>query len=401
MKQYQPDAKGPLDGMRILDMTRVVAGNQLTVLLADFGAEVIKIETPGKGDDLRSWKTEGVPTHWKVLSRNKKSVGLNLRTDEGKKLFLKLVETADAVVENFRPGLLEKMGVGPDVLHAHNPKLVLTRISGWGQDGMYQHKPGFGTLIEAMSGFAASNGFADRPPVLPSFPLADMVAGTYGAVSTLIAIRNVEVNGGKGQVIDLPLFDPLVAMLGPLAANYKMSGKVPERLGSRFTMAAPRNAYQCKDGKWVAMSASTTSMWEQLARAIGKEELIEDARFKTNDDRLKNADELDAIIGDWMAEHDREWDLDFFDKAGITVGPICDISDLMDHPYIKDREILVDLPDEDMGSLPMHTIVPRLSETPGAFTRPAPKVGENNAELLGEIGVSEEEQKKLAEDGVI
>ncbi len=401
MRNFKPDAKGPLDGLRILDMTRVVAGNELTVLLADYGADVIKIETPGKGDDLRNWKTEGISTHWKVYSRNKRSLTLNLRDEKAKELFTKLVTTADGLVENFRPGTMEKMGFGPDQLHEINPKLVVVRISGWGQDGMYQHKPGFGTLIEAMSGFAASNGFEDRPPVLPAFAMADMIAGLTGASAILAAIRHVEVNGGKGQVIDLPLFDPLFSIQGPLAANYKVTGKVPPRLGSRFTMAAPRNAYQCKDGKWVALSASTQGMWEQFAKSIGQEELIEDPRFKTNSDRLKNVDELDEVVGAFMGTQDRGWILDHFDKAGITVGPICDIADLVDHPYVKDREILVELPDEELGTLPMHNITSRMSETPGEFFRPAPKLGEHNTEILEELGVDAGDLDQLEKDGVI
>lgn len=401
MRNFKPDAKGPLKGLRILDMTRVVAGNELTVLLADYGADVIKIETPGKGDDLRNWKTDGISTHWKVYSRNKRSLTLNLREERAKELFFKLVATSAGLVENFRPGTLEKMGMSPADLHKINPKLVIVRISGWGQDGMYKHKPGFGTLIEAMSGFAASNGFEDRPPVLPAFAMADMIAGLTGASAILAAIREVEVNGGKGQVIDLPLFDPLFSIQGPLAANYKVTGKVGKRLGSRFTMAAPRNAYQCKDGKWVALSASTQGMWEQFAKSIGQEELIEDARFKTNSDRLKNVDELDDVVGAFMGKHEREYILDFFDKAGITVGPICDIADLVDHPYVKDREIIVEVPDEELGTLPMHNITARLSGTPGEFFRPAPKLGEHNTEILGELGVDAAEVTQLAEKGVI
>lgn len=401
MRNFKPDAKGPLKGLRILDMTRVVAGNELTVLLADYGADVIKIETPGKGDDLRNWKTDGISTHWKVYSRNKRSLTLNLREERAKELFFKLVATSAGLVENFRPGTLEKMGMSPADLHKINPKLVIVRISGWGQDGMYKHKPGFGTLIEAMSGFAASNGFEDRPPVLPAFAMADMIAGLTGASAILAAIREVEVNGGKGQVIDLPLFDPLFSIQGPLAANYKVTGKVGKRLGSRFTMAAPRNAYQCKDGKWVALSASTQGMWEQFAKSIGQEELIEDPRFKTNSDRLKNVDELDDVVGAFMGKHEREYILDFFDKAGITVGPICDIADLVDHPYVKDREIIVEVPDEELGTLPMHNITARLSGTPGEFFRPAPKLGEHNTEILGELGVDAAEVSQLEEKGVI
>ena len=193
---YKSDAKLPLDGVRVLDLSRLVAGNMVTHVLADYGAEVIKIERPGFGDDLRNWRTEGVATHWKVYCRNKKSITLDLRKPEGKALFLKLVETADAIVENFKPGTLEDWGLGPDVLQGLNPKLTLVRVSGWGQTGPWKHKPGFGSLVEAMSGFAALNGFGDRPPVLPPLALADMIAGLYGAFSVMVALRNVEVSGG-------------------------------------------------------------------------------------------------------------------------------------------------------------------------------------------------------------
>ena len=402
--EFAPEQKCPLDGVRILDLSRVVAGNALTVALADFGAEVIKIETPGKGDDLRNWKVKGVSTSWKVYSRNKKSVSLNLRDERGKDILCKLVTSAQVFVENFRPGTLEKMGLSPQELHALNPDLVIVRISGWGQDGPYQHKPGFGTLIEAMSGFAAMNGFEDRPPVLPNLAMADMVAGLSGATAVMVALWQVRVNGGKGQVIDLPLFDPLHGILGPLAANYRLSSEVPKRLGSRFAMAAPRNAYATKDGGWVAMSASTQGMWEQVAKSIDREELIADPRFLTNADRLTNVEALDAIIGGWIAERDRDTVLAHFDAAGVTVGPICTIADLVDGPfddYVRGRRILVEVPDADMGTIPMPTVAARLSDTPGALRRPAPAIGEHNDEILGELGIDAATRDRLSEEGAI
>ena len=402
--EFEPEANCPLDGVRVLDLSRVVAGNALTVALADFGAEVIKIETPGNGDDLRHWKVKGISTSWKVYSRNKKSVSLNLRDDRAKDILLKLVSTAHVFVENFRPGMLEKIGLSPDVLHAVNPDLVIVRISGWGQDGPYKHKPGFGTLIEAMSGFAAMNGFEDRPPVLPNLAMADMVAGLSGATAVMVALWEVKVNGGAGQVIDLPLFDPLHGILGPLAANYRLTGDAPKRLGSRFAMAAPRNAYQTCDGNWVAMSASTQGMWEQVARAIGHAELVEDRRFRTNADRLQNVDALDDIIGGWIAVRDRTEVLAHFDQAGVTVGPICSIGDLVDGPfsdYIRGRNVLVEVPDTEMGTVPMPTIAARLSRTPGALRRPAPEIGEHNAEILDALGIDATERKKLADENVI
>ena len=259
--------------MRVLDLSRLFAGNMLTQMLGDFGAEVIKVEPPA-GDTLRAWRTEGVATHWKIYARNKKSLCLELRKPAAPRARPRARALGRACfVESFRPGTLEKMGLAPDALLALNPKLVIVRISGWGQDGPYRRRPGFGTLVEGMSGFAAINGFADREPVLPPMYLADGVAGLYGASAAMIALREVEQNGGRGQVIDLPLLDPLFAILGPQAANYRLTGKVKPRTGSRSTNSAPRNAYRCKDGRYVGLSASTQKMAERLFRAIGRPDL--------------------------------------------------------------------------------------------------------------------------------
>jgi crotonobetainyl-CoA:carnitine CoA-transferase CaiB-like acyl-CoA transferase len=247
-RDYQPDARGTLDGVRILDMSRLFAGNVLTQILGDFGAEVIKIEPP-EGDTLRAWKTEGVETHWKIYARNKKSLCLSLREPRAVEIIRKLAPSAQMFIESFRPGVLEKMGLSPEALHAINPSLVIVRISGWGQDGPYAQRPGFGTVIEGVSGFAAINGFPDREPVLPPMYLADGFAGVYGASAAMIALREVEMKGGRGQVIDLPLLDPLFAVLSPQAANYRLTGKVKPRTGSRSTNSAPRNAYRCSDGQ--------------------------------------------------------------------------------------------------------------------------------------------------------
>jgi len=400
-KDYARDARCPLDGVRILDLSRVVAGNMVSLALADFGADVIKIESP-EGDALRDWLVGGVATNWKVYARNKRSVGLNLRKPEGRELLLKLVESAHALVENFRPGTLEKMGIGPDVLHQRNPKLVIVRVSGWGQTGPFRHKPGFGTLVEGMSGFAAMNGFPDREPVLPPMQMADMYSGYLGSMALMVALREVEVNGGKGQVIDLPLFDPMFIAMGPQAASYQASGKVRDRTGSRSTTAAPRNVYQTKDGSWVSMSASTQKMSERVFRAIGRADLIDNPRYRTNADRVKNAAELDAIIGEFIAKMDIEEALDFFDKAEVTVGPVYDISQLMKHHYIAGREILANYPDDQMGKIAMHAVTPRLSGTPGAIRQPAPTlVGEHNAEILGALGLSAAELDRLAAADVV
>ncbi|QQP93052.1 CoA transferase (plasmid) [Skermanella sp. TT6] len=388
MPHYDENSRGPLDGVRILDLSRLVAGNMVTHVLADQGADVIKVEHPQKGDDLRNWRVEGVEIYWKVYSRNKRSMALDIKTDGGKDILLRLVETADVVVENFVPGTLERWGLGPDALHRRNPGLVILRISGWGQTGPYARRPGFGTLVEAMSGYAHLNGFPDRPPVLPPLAMADMVAGLYGSSAVLAALRHA-VRGEKGgQVIDLSLFEPIFSMIGAEAAQYRLTGVPSNRAGNQSTHTAPRNVYLCSDGKYVAMSGSMQSMAERIFTTIGRPELIADPRFRTNDDRVRHRDELDLIIGAVIATRTQEQNLDLFEAAGVTVGPVCSIADLVDHPFVRGREVIVELPDEDMGTLPMHNVIPRMSGTPGGMRRPAPRLGQHNAEILAELGAA-------------
>jgi formyl-CoA transferase len=395
-KSFQPDARGPLTGVRVVDLSRLVAGNILTLQLADFGAEVIKIEPP-EGDTLRSWRVKGIETAWKVYGRNKKSVALDLRSDGGRAIVRELARSAQILVESFRPGVLEDMGLAPADLHAINPKLVIVRISGWGQDGSYRHKPGFGTLIEGYSGFASMNGFADREPVLPPMYLADAMAALYGYGAVMVALREVELGGGKGQTMDLPLFDPLFSVLGPQAANHKLTGDVKVRTGSRSTNAAPRNVYQTKDGHWVCLSASTQGMAERVLIKIGRPELVKDPRFATNIERVRNGEELDRIIGGFIAECDLAANLKFFDEAGVTIGPVYDISQIVQDDYVLEREALIETPDAEMGELPTHPVVPRLSGTPGALRMAAPKVGEHNEVLLKPLlGAAEYDKLCLA-----
>ncbi len=398
-RDYTPGAAGVLDGVRILDMSRLFAGNILTQVLGDFGAEVIKIEPP-EGDSLRAWRTEGVSTHWKIYARNKKSLCLDLRNADACALVRDLVPSAAMFIESFRPGVLEKMGLAPQMLLALNPRLVVVRISGWGQDGPYSQRPGFGTLVEGMSGFAAINGFEDREPVLPPMYLADGVAGLYGASAAMIALREVEMNGGKGQVIDLPLLDPLFAILSPQAANYRLTGRQKPRTGSRSTNSAPRNAYRCKDGLYVGLSASIQKMAERLFRAIGRPDLIDDPRYRTNADRVANAADLDAIIGAFIAERTQAENLAFFEAAEVTIGPIYGTAQILEDPHVIARELVADYPDADMGQIPMHHVVPRLMETPGAIRTPAPRLGEHNKEILAEIGVDAAAYAQLLAEGV-
>jgi formyl-CoA transferase len=399
-RDYQPGARGTLDGLRVLDMSRLFAGNVLTQILGDFGAEVIKIEPP-EGDTLRAWKTEGIETHWKIYARNKKSLCLSLREPRAVEIIRKLVSSAQMFIESFRPGVMEKMGLSPEALHAINPSLVIIRISGWGQDGPYAQRPGFGTVIEGVSGFAAINGFADREPVLPPMYLADGFAGVYGASAAMIALREVEMKGGRGQVIDLPLLDPLFAVLSPQAANYRLTGKVKPRTGSRSTNSAPRNAYRCSDGHYVSLSGSIQKMTERLFRAIGRPELIDDPRFRTNADRLRHADELDAIIGEFIGAQTQQDNVRFFEAAEVTIGPIYDTPQIMADPHVIARELISDYPDAEMGQIPMHHVVPRFDRTPGSIRTRAPKLGEHNREMLGEIGIGASEYEDLRKAGVV
>ena len=399
-RDYRPGSKGILDDVRVLDLSRLFAGNVLTQILGDFGAEVIKVEPP-EGDTLRAWKTEGIETHWKVYARNKKSLCLNLRDPRAIDLIRKLVPTCKIFVESFRPGVLETMGLAPEILLALNPGLTIIRISGWGQDGPYAQRPGFGTVVEGFSGFASMNGFADREPVLPPMYLADGAAGLYGASAAMIALREVEMNGGRGQVIDLPLLDPLFAILSPQAANYRLTGKVKPRTGSRSTNSAPRNAFRCSDGLYVGLSGSIQKMAARLFRAIGRPDLVDDPRFRTNADRLRNVEALDRVIGAFIATRTQAENVAFFEAAEVTIGPIYDAAQIMVDPHVIARELIADYPDPEMGQIPMHHVVPRLLGTPGSIRTPAPALGEHNRELLAGIGIVDEAFAELARAGVV
>jgi formyl-CoA transferase len=398
-KTFDPQAKGALDGVRVVDLSRLVAGNVLTKVLADHGAEVIKVEPP-EGDTLRAWRVKGISTTWKTWCRNKKSICLQLRASEAQEIVRKLARDAAIFVESFRPGVIEAMGLAPETLLAENPKLVIVRVSGWGQTGPYRHKPGFGTLVEGYSGFAAINGYADRAPVLPPMFMGDAYAGLYGAATTMIALRAAEGEYGKGQVLDVSLFDPMLAVLEPQIANYRLTGQVKPRTGSRSTNTAPRNAYPTKDGGWVCLSASTQGMTEKLLKSIGRPELIDDPRFRTNADRLNNIEAIDAIVAEFIAARTTAENLAHFDKAGVTIGPIMDAAGLAGDDYVAARESMIEVPDADVGWLPMHGAVPRLSGTPGILARPAPMLGEHNNEILARI-MSEDTLRALEAKGVI
>ena len=391
----------PLENFKILDLSRLAAGNMVSHMFADFGADVIKVEKPGKGDDLRNWQVNDIAHWWAVYSRNKRSIALNLKKEEGLNLLKELVKSADVFIENFVPGTLEKWGVGPDKLLELNKDLVILRISGWGQTGIYKDAPGFGSLVEGMSGFASMTGEPNQKPLLPPLALADMVAGLTGFGAILMAIIASKKNQIGGQVIDLSLFEPLFSILGPWAASYKISGKIPPRMGNRSNVAAPRGIYKTKDNKFVSLSASMQSMWEKLAITIGVEELIKDPRFITNSDRLSNQDDLDDVISNFIKKFDRDPLLKVFSKEGITVGPVLDISEIIEHPYILDRNILIEHHNNEYGNILMHQAFPRLSKTPGKVKSSAPSIGENTNNILKEIGLTKSQIDKLRDNKII
>ena len=370
-------------------------------MFADFGADVVKVEKPGKGDDLRNWKINGVSHWWAVYSRNKRSISIDLKKDEGLDLLKELVKSADVFIENFVPGTLEKWGIGPEQLNELNKKLIILRISGWGQTGIFKNAPGFGSLVEGMSGFAAMTGEEKQAPLLPPLALADMVAGLTGFGAILMAILASKKNNIGGQVIDLSLFEPFFSILGPWAASYKISGKVPARIGNRSNVAAPRGIYKTKDNKYVSLSASMQSMWEKLALTIGSSDLIKDPRFLTNSDRLNNQDDLDKPISKFIKKYNREEVLNIFSKEGITVGPVLDISEIIKHPYIHDREVLIDHFNKEYGNVLMHQAFPRLSKTPGKIRNSAPALGDDTNVVLKEIGLSDKQIHMLRKNKII
>jgi crotonobetainyl-CoA:carnitine CoA-transferase CaiB-like acyl-CoA transferase len=394
-KSFDPSAKGPLDGIRVLDLSRLMAGNMLSLQLADFGADVIKIEPP-EGDPLRDWRDDGHSLFWKTYGRNKRSVMLNLRQPAAMAALLTLVEGADVFIENFRPGTLEKMGLAPDVLQARNPDLIVVRISGFGQTGPYAHFPGFGTIVEAMSGFADRTGFPDREPVLPPLALADMIAGIYGASATTMALFARQTGRARGQVIDLSLLEPMFSVLGPEAAIHRVTGKIKQRAGSASNTASPRNVYKCADGKYLALSGSTPAVARRIFEIIGRPDMNQDPRFATNSDRVKHRALVDEAVGGWFATRNSTEALETMRQSGATVGPIFNIADAMADPHFEEREIIVDAEDESFGTLPMHNIVPRLSSTPGVWRLPAPELGQHNDEVLREAGIDAQSVAEVA-----
>lgn len=380
---FAPALNCPLYGIRVLDLSRLVAGNVVTHVLADLGADVIKIEPPG-GDSLRAWKVEGIEVQWKIYSRNKRSIVIDLKDPDDRAIFEKLVATADALVENYRPGVLDRLGYPMEKLHALRPRLVVLRISGWGASGPYRDKPGFGTLVEAASGYAYKSGYPELPPLLPNLGLADSVTGMYGAACLLAALRRADTDG-LGQELDLSLFDAFLSILGGDQATYHLTGKVPQRSGNRSNLSAPRNVYVTSDDQFLALSASTPEMARRLFDAIGRSDMKDDPRFNNNPARLENVEALDDIVGAFIRQRSLADNLSFFQSQSITVGPINDAAAVLEDRHVRERGSIVYVEDDEVGELPMHAVPCRFSRTPGALRRPAPRLDQHREEILKEL----------------
>lgn len=409
----RPSGKGPLAGLRVLDLSMIVAGGTASSLMADFGAEVVKVERPGGGDPLRNWGpfANGVSLWWKVHSRNKKSVTLHLGNPEGQGLLRDMAAHADVLIEGFRPGVMERWGLGPDELLSVNPRLVMLRYSGFGQTGPYKDRPGFGTIAECMSGYVGMTGFQDTPPVLPPVPLADEVAGLFGAMAGMMALYHRDAVGSgkaspepsrRGQVVDVSLFEPLFRLCIPHVTMFDLLGINRERVGNDFPDAAPRSLYRTGDQRWLGLSATSQSTFEGLARAMGMPDLIDRPAFVDNASRIENREELNGELNTWLSERSLEETLSQLIPAGGVVGPVYGAADIVEDPHYQAREDIIEIDDPELGHTRMLGVVPKFSETPGAVEHAGPTVGQHNAAIYGSwLGLDEGDLAGLHERGVI
>jgi crotonobetainyl-CoA:carnitine CoA-transferase CaiB-like acyl-CoA transferase len=390
-----------LEGIKVIDVATLFAGPLAATILGDFGAEVIKVEHP-RGDPSRShgYSKNGTGLWWKLLGRNKKAVTLYLGSPEGQEIFRELVKDADVIIENFRPGTLERWGLGYEELKAENPGLILARVTGFGQFGPYKNRPGFGTLAESMSGFAHITGQPDGPPTLPPFGLADGIAAIATVCGVLMGLRARE-GAGRGQILDLAIIEPILTVLGPQPIVYDQLGIVQQRTGNRSNNNAPRNAYRTADGKWVAISTSAQSVAERVMKLVGRPEFVDEPWFQSGHGRAEHADELDEAVGSWISAHKMDEVVNAFEKANAAVAPIYDISDIMEDPQYKALESIISVDDPELGPVKMQNVLFRLSETPGEVRTTGSRLGEHNEEVYSRLGIDKQRRLVLSEKGVI
>jgi crotonobetainyl-CoA:carnitine CoA-transferase CaiB-like acyl-CoA transferase len=393
----------PLEGVRVIDVATLGAGPWLATRLADFGADVLKVEHPSAGDPLRTlgFLDGDVSLWWKVDARNKRSLTLDLKMEGGADVLRRLVRGADVLVENFRPGVLEGWGLGWEELSRENAGLVMVRVTGWGQDGPYAHRAGFGTLAEAFSGWAHLNGFPENPPTLPPMGLGDAVASVLGAYATMVALYHRDARGGTGQVVDLAIYEALFSLIGQQVTVYDRLGVVPQREGNAIPLVAPRNVYRTAEGRWVALAAATPAVFARVAAAVERPELVDDERFASNAARLANRDELDAIIGEWMGRHTLPEVLERFERHEAALAPVYDIAQIFEDPHYAARGAIVTVDDPDLGPTRVADVFPRLLGTPGAVRSLGPRPGADTQAVLAELGLDEARIRELAEEGAV
>jgi len=393
---------GPLAGVRVLELGSLIAGPFCAKTLADFGAEVVKVEPPGDGDPLRRWRKmrNGVSLWWQVQSRNKRSVTLDLRRPEGQEAVRRLAARSDIVIENFRPGALEKWNIGWERLSADNPKLVMVRISGYGQSGPYRDRPGFAAIAEAVGGLRYVTGYPDRPPVRPNLSIGDTLASLHGVIGALLALHHLK-NGGGGQVIDVALYESVFNVMESLLPEYDAQGVVRERSGSSLPGIAPSNLYPCKDGTYVLIAGNADSLYRRLMSAIGREDLRDDPALAKNDGRAAQMERIDTAIAEWTSLHSQQEVLSKMEQAEVPAGRIYSAADIAADPHYAARDMLLETVAGDGEPLRQPGVVPKLSATPGAIRRAAPGLGEHSDEVLREAGYAQAEIDALREKGIV
>jgi crotonobetainyl-CoA:carnitine CoA-transferase CaiB-like acyl-CoA transferase len=394
--------KGPLAGLTVIDASQLFAGPLIATMLGDFGADVIKVEHP-RGDALRAtgYQKDGKGILWKVVSRNKKCITMDIGHPAGADLLRQLVAGADVLLDGFRPGTMERWGVGWDVLHVLNPRLVMVRVSGFGQTGPYSSRPGFGTLAEAMSGFAHLVGQPDAPPSLPPFGLGDGVAAMAGAWACMFALYHRDARGGEGQMVDLSLYEPLMFIVGPQATYYEQVGVVDQRVGNRTPMNAPRNLYRASDDRWVAISATGLNTPRRMMELIGRPEIADEPWFESARGRAEHVDLLDDAVSAWIRNRTRAEAMQACEEIGAAVAAVYDAADIAADEHFKERSF-TRVKDADFGEMTMQGVLARLSLTPGEIHWTGPELGAHNEEIYcGRLGLSRERIASLRDEGAI
>jgi crotonobetainyl-CoA:carnitine CoA-transferase CaiB-like acyl-CoA transferase len=391
-----------LADLRVIDAATLFAGPSAAMMLGDFGADVIKIEHPRRGDPSRGHgaSVNGVGLWWKTLSRNKRAAAVDLSRAEGQEILRRLAERSDVLIENFRPGTLERWDLAPETLLELNPRLIVARMTGFGQTGPLAGRPGFGTLAEAMSGFAAMTGQPDGPPTLPPLALADGIAGLAMSYAIMVALRARE-HTGRGQVIDMAIIEPIMGLLGPQMTAYKALGIVPRRTGNRSSSNAPRNTYRTRDGRWLAVSTSAQPIAERVVTLVGRPDLVGQPWFATGHGRVQHVDELDEAVATWIAERDADEVVARFEEVQAAVAPIYDVADIAEDPQYAALGTFAEVPDEELGTVTMQNVLFRLSDTPGEIRWPGRPLGRDTDEVLAGLGYPQERIAALREAGVI